>query len=186
MTRCRVDINTLHSEASKGDPKAVEELFVILSSRFRMFAHHRIRNKTDAEEVVQEALMTIYKEYGHVTFTTSFSAWACKVLDNRVLNYFRKKQRESQRIEPENDSTVDSTKSPTGINPDLRRKLLDCLRKVCQSNIRYARILNLHYLGYKTDEISVRMNVRPPTLYSALSKARTMLETCLEMGDTKT
>ena len=180
-----MDINTLHSEAGKGDPKAVETLFEVLSSRFRMFAHHKIRNKNDAEEVVQEALMTIYREYGGITFTTSFSAWACKVLDNRVLDYLRRKQREGRRIEPGTDATADSIRRPVEANPDLRRKLLDCFQKVCQRNIRYARILNLHYLGYKTGEICERLDVKQETLYSALSKARTMLETCLEKGDVK-
>ena len=180
-----MDINSLHSKAGEGDRKAVEELFVVLSSRFRLFAHHKIRNKTDADEVVQEALMAIYKEYGSITFTASFSAWACKVLDNRILDYLRRKQRESKRIEPGFDGTADSLKRPLGTNPDLRRKLLDCLQKVCRKNIRYARILNLHHLGYKTDEICARMTMKPATLYSALSKARSMLETCLEKGDTK-
>ena len=57
-----VDINTLHSNACDGDQQAVEELFEVLTSRFRLFAHHKIRNKADVEEVVQEALMTIHAE----------------------------------------------------------------------------------------------------------------------------
>jgi RNA polymerase sigma-70 factor (ECF subfamily) len=180
-----VDINTLHSVACKGDRQAVEELFEVLSSRFRLFVHHKIRNRTDAEEVVQEALMTVYAEYNRITFRASFSAWACKVLDNRILNYLRKKQRESQRIDRGVNLRPNSMAASVGADPDLRRRLLDCLQKLCKRNIRYARILNLHYQGYKTGEICSRMNVKQETLYSALSKARSMLENCLEKGDLK-
>jgi len=58
-----VDINALHSAASRGDSQAEERLFEGLSARFRLFVRQRIRNQADAEEVVQETLMTIYKEY---------------------------------------------------------------------------------------------------------------------------
>jgi RNA polymerase sigma-70 factor (ECF subfamily) len=178
-----VNINKLHGDACRGDRQAAEELFEVISSRFRLFTHHKIRNKTDAEEIVQEALMTIYAEYNKITFRTSFFAWALKVLDNRILNYLRKKKRESQRFGPEINWNQESLDKSIETDPDLKRQLLLCLQKICQRNIRYARILNLHYQGYKTDEICNRMNIKPETLYSALSKARSMLEGCLEKGD---
>ena len=178
-----MNINKLHLNACGGDSKAIEELFEVLTSRFRLFAHHKIRNRVDAEEVVQEALMTVYAEYNAITFKTSFSAWACKVLDNRILNYLRKKQRESKRLEPGIDAASDAPESGGVNNPDLKRRLLDCLQKLCRRNLRYARILNLHYQGYSTGEICKRIVVKPETLYSALSKARALLETCLEKGE---
>lgn len=180
-----MDINILYDNACQGDRQAVEELFEVLSSRFRLFAHHKIQNRAEAEEVVQEALTTIYAEYGKITFSTSFSAWACKVLDNRVLNYLRKKQRESQRIDHEVSQSPDLIKAHAGANPDLKRKLLNCFQRVCRRNLRYARIMNLHYQGYKTAEICDRIKVKPETLYSALSKARSMLENCLDKGEVK-
>ena len=70
-------------------------------------------------------------------------------------------------------------------DPDLKRRLLGCLQKICRQNVRYARILNLHYQGYKTGEVCGRMDVRPATLYSVLSRARSMLEDCLEKGDVR-
>ena len=178
-----MDINTLHSVACKGDKRAIDELFAVLTSRFRMFARHKIKNGQDAEEIVQEALVAISAEYNNITFTTSFNAWACKVLDNRMLDYFRKKKRENKRFDKSAIPDSDSMATEMRANPDLKRKLKECLHKICRKNIRYARILNLHFLGYKTDEICGNMDVKPATLYSALSKARSMLEICLEKGD---
>lgn len=150
-----------------------------------MFARQRIRNRGDAEEVVQEALMTIYAEYKSITFNASFSAWAYKVLNNRILNSLRKKQHESQRI----DESICPKSVPSEVDvngaSDLKRRLLDCLQRIGDRNIRYARILNLHYQGYRTDEICDRLKVIPETFYSILSRARTLLEVCLEKGDLK-
>ena len=180
-----VDINALHADACRGNRRAEEKLFKILSSRFRLFAYHKIRNKADVEEVVQETLMTVHLNYNKIAFKTSFIAWACKVLDYRILSYIQKKRRESRRIDGGITNNAGSLEESINVNPDLKRRLLDCLQKICRRNLRYARILNLHYLGYKTDEICGRMSVKPETFYSALSKARSMLENCLERGDAK-
>ena len=185
MQGARVDINVLHSNACGGDPQAVDELFEVLSSRFRLFAHQKIRNRVDAEEVVQNALMTVYREYNRMTFTTSFSAWACKVLDNRILGYFRTRKRESMRLDPQVSQNLESLKTGAVTDPGVKRKLLSCLRRLCRRNIRYARVLLLHYQGYKTKEICSRMNMKPETFYSALSKARAMLEDCLESPEVR-
>lgn len=178
-----LDINSLHKKACLDKNLYKDQLFEVLSSRFRLFANHKIQDKADAEEIVQEALMTIHAEYNKIEFHTSFSAWACKVLDNRLLNYYQKKKRENQRINREISDNPDFLNKHADTDPGLKRKLLDCFQKVCRRNIRYARILNLHYQGYKTEEISSRMEMKPATLYSGLSKARAMLEKCLQNGD---
>jgi RNA polymerase sigma factor (sigma-70 family) len=178
-----LDINNLHKKACLDDNRAKEKLFEVLSSRFRLFANHQIQDQVDAEEIVQEALMTIYSQFDKIEFHTSFSAWACKVLDNRLLNYYQKKKRENKKLNREIGDNQDLHDKRTDTNPDLKRKLLDCFRRVCKRNMRYARILNLHYQGYKTEEISSRMSMKPATLYSGLSKARAMLEQCLQNGD---
>ena len=175
----------MHNNACKGDQRDIEELFEALTSRFRLFAHHKIRNRVDAEEVVQEALVTVYAEFKTTDFTVSFSAWAIKVLDNRILAYIQRKKREGRKIDYRIGEGQIAEVDSHGSNPDLKRRLLDCLRKLCRRNMRYARILNLHYLGYETGEICEKTSVRPETLYSALSKARSMLERCLETGDLK-
>ena len=121
-----MDLNTLHSAACTGDDRAVERLFEVLSSRFRLFAHHKIRNRADAEETVQKALMSIAAEYGNITFSTSFAAWACKVLDNRILDYLRRRQRESKRTAPGINGNPESMQLGVSTDPNLKRRLLGC------------------------------------------------------------
>ena len=179
-----LDINSLYLKAKKGDIDAENELFLSLSVRFRHFADHRIWNDTDAEEVTQEALMTISKEYKNLEVKTSFEAWAYKVLDNRILKYIQSRKRKKDKTE--NVSDRDVTKA-AAINPDLdlKRRLIDCLRKLGGINTRYARILNLRYQGYDSDEICARMDISISNLYTTLSRARSLLEYCLQTGKIK-
>jgi len=180
-----VDINALYSVASRGDHQAEERLFEGLSARFRLFVRQRIRSQADAEEVVQDALMTIYKEYRGIDYTTSFSAWAYKVLDNRILGCIQKRKRENGRIETGANRDAVQVEARDSSTPGLKQRLLECLQKIGSRNIRYARILNLHYQGYRTNEICDRLSMKPETFYSILSRARSLLEICLEKGDVK-
>ena len=177
-----MNINDLYIEACSGDQAAEGELFKTLSARFRLFARQRIRDRLDCEEVAQEALKTIFEEYRKITFTASFAAWAYKVLDNRIL---ASRQR-SQRLSRRESYSMDDYDPPGGgadsVNPILKRKLQECLHEVARSNTRYARALNLHYQGYGTDEICLRIKVKQNTFYSILSRARSLLEACLNKG----
>lgn len=177
------DITTLQAAARRGNSRAEEELFGLLSARFAYFTHRRIWSRDDAEEVVQEALAVIAKEYKTVEFTESFAAWAYKVLDNRILNFIRSKQREKRN----RDQMAEERSDNFGNAPDLslKSRLLECLKKVAGANQRYARILNLHYQGFKTNEICDRLSLKPNNCYVVLARARAMLRTCLEEGEVR-
>jgi RNA polymerase sigma factor (sigma-70 family) len=175
-----LDINVLHEKARSGDVEDVNRLFGFLTVRFRYLATLRLGNEADAEEVAQEALMVISKEYKEVVIESSFAAWALKVLENRILNFLRSKTIRQRKLEQrvETGDIPDGHHSNPG--PDLKGRLLDCLRKLCEWNPRYARILNLHYQGFTTDEICDKMKITPGNFYVILSRARSQLQACLD------
>jgi RNA polymerase sigma factor (sigma-70 family) len=180
-----VNINELHQICLNGGQESEKQLFESLTARFRIFARQRIYNDADAEEVVQEAMVTICREYRRMEFETSFAAWAYKVLDNRILACLSARKRRADRethIEQDRDEVGPTAPSAESA---LKARLLGCLRKVGGVNRRYARVLNFSYQGYRVDEICRRMDVKASTLYSLLSRARKMLETCLDKGDVK-
>ncbi len=117
-----------------------------------------------------------------MTFTASFAAWAYKVLDNRILASRQRSQRQAQRLSHSPENSDPPGPGLGTADPVLKRKLQDCLRLVARSNTRYARALNLHYQGYETDEICRRLDTKQNTFYSILSRARSLLETCLKKG----
>jgi len=174
-------INTLHRAAQNGDSNAEGALFALLSARFRYFAEHKIESRDDAEEIVQEALKTILDKYRDIEFTTSFAAWAYKVLDNKILAYFRRSTVQRERMKGSTDA--DETPVMTVEETALERQLLECLRKLHAANRRHARVLNLHYLGFTVEEICRRVDVTRNNLYSLLHRARARLADCLETGD---
>jgi len=178
-----VNIDHLYENLCHGDKTAEGELFRHLTERFRLFAELKVRDKMDAEEVVQNAVMVIARKYRAIEFETSFAAWAHKVLSNEILKYYRTKAYHDDLF-----MRVELESSPSALwnpDPDFKRRLLECIRKLCDANIRYARTLNLKYQGFDIDDICRKLKVTTENLYVILSRARSLLKLCLEKGDIK-
>lgn len=175
-----LDINSLENIARQGDHAAEEKLFQHLSESFQLFVRQKIWSKQDSEEIVQEALATIAQKHKSVGFETSFAAWAYRVLQNKINDYYRAKRRRESRFE----YSLETGSSAGTWNPDpeLKRRLLDCLKQVSLANIRHAEILHLHYIGYAIVDICETLGLTRNAAYILLSRARTMLKSCLEKG----
>ena len=175
-----MDIDALYNDARSGNQKARAELFEILSVRFAVIAKHRIWSDSDAEDVVQEALTTIAERFEEIEIALSFRAWAHKVLDNKVLSSYKAKQARMSR--EDSAEPIEQIASSKEIDPNLEAALIKCLSKVSSVSVNYARILNLCYQGYKTDEICDRLGVTANYFYVILFRARSLLKQCLENG----
>ena len=178
-----MDINALYTDACQDDKVAENRLFTHLTVSFRMFLQQRITNDSDVEEIVQDALVTIADKYREIVIEKSFAAWAYKVLNNKFLDYLKSKRVRKNKQGPMPEGEVAA--ADWVIDPALKDALLDCLRKINGANSNHARILNLHYQGFSTTEICRRCGLTPNYFYVTLSRARAMLEICLEKGDLK-
>jgi RNA polymerase sigma factor (sigma-70 family) len=174
-------INALYDEARNGDKADEDRLFHSLSVSFRLFVRQRVRDEQDGYEIVQEALMIIARKYRQIDIQTSFSAWAYKILEHILLRHYRSKHTREKVFSSASDGNVPLASWKP--DPTLKSRLLDCLRKVSKARVRHARILTLHFQGYSTKEICGKLDISSNNFYAMLSRARKMLETCLEKGD---
>jgi RNA polymerase sigma factor (sigma-70 family) len=174
-------INNLYERARTGDSLAEAEMFKKLADRFWAIAHHRVWDKEEAEELVQNALATVISEYRQIEISSSFSAWAHKVLENKFLAYIQTRRRQHGReISLESSKHISNDLMP---DPVLKMRLLNCLKQVSRANRRYARILNLHSLGFKRAEICEKLGMTMVQSYVVMSRARAMLKKCLDKGE---
>lgn len=174
-------INELHKLVLSGDKEAENLLFKNLSDSFLIFAQHRLWDRADSEEIVQETLMTITAKYKEIKFETSFSAWSYKVLENKLMSFHRTKKSREEKIRQLTEKNMTSPNWTP--NPTLRLKLRECLQAISKYSSRYARIINLSYQGFDTDEICVKLKTERGNVYNLLSRTRRLLRTCLEKGD---
>ena len=176
-------MSDLLDRARNGDKTAEKQLFEILHVRFAYLAKRRIRNKDDAEDVAQEACMTILEKYKTEVFTKGFDPWAYGVLRMKVGNYLQDKDRRRSRMVAESAAEESGATGGSSSGTDIRQKLIDCLNRLVRINRRYGRALNLVHQGYRTDEICNRLSMSRNYLYVTLNRARSMLRMCLETGE---
>ena len=81
----------LLERALVGDKEAEKELFQYLFVRFKLFAKQKGRGVQDAEDIAQEACVTILEKYKSQSFTAGFEAWAYGVLRMKIGNFLQKK-----------------------------------------------------------------------------------------------
>lgn len=176
-----MNINSLHAAVLRGENCAEKKLFETLTDNFLMFVQHKIWNKQDAQEIVQDTVTTIASKYRGVEFEVSFAAWSYRILQNKILHYYRTKKYEAERFSP--DFGQGNTAPGDSVDLELRMKLLDCLKEISALNLRHARILNLSYQGYGVAEICDRLSLTEGNCYKLLSRARTALRKCLRIGE---
>jgi RNA polymerase sigma factor (sigma-70 family) len=172
------DVNSLAAEAKAGNKEAEKTLFECLGARFRLILHHDVRNKEDVEDLVQEALAAVARDYLTTEYRESFAAWVSQVLRNRMLMYYRTRQQDRTRHAPIEVGQLNVAGNQ--VSPELTATLSECMKKICVVNKRYARILALSFQGFGIDEICQRLGVTTTNAYSILSRARTALAGCLD------
>ena len=116
------DLNALYHMAKQGDAAAEKALFDGLSAGFRAFARRRCWGEEDYEDVVQDALAVMSREYAGLEITASFAASAYKVLKNRMLTVERT-QRFRSRLKIPMAEPIELL-SAESVEPDLGRRLL--------------------------------------------------------------
>ncbi len=183
MIEYPLSINRLYEMASGGDKNAEKRLFEKLHERFQYIVQQKVTDSQDAEEIVQESMMVVARKYKGINFRVSFTSWAYKVLENRILFFYRTKGRRQRKMA----SIIAEQGHAAVVNPDpiLRNELLECLKKVNEVNVRHARILNFVHQGFTVEQICRIMKISRNNAYIILSRARTMLKKCLEKGAIK-
>ncbi len=174
------NIQTVFSQAKKGDKKAEKHLFEYFRVRFLIIAKLRIGGN-DAEDLVQDTCLTIIEKLREKRLPPNIDAWALSILRNNIGNYYQR-QSVRNRVNVNLDVETIGTKYKTpNHNPSLYANLLSCIKKLILSNKLYARALILVYQGYKTDEICKRLSINPGHLYVILGRSRSQLKQCLEL-----
>lgn len=88
------------NKKSMSNPTHSPETWVeIFGDDLYRYALSRLRNKHDAEDVVQETLIAAYKNRDQFTGTGPFPAWLNGILKRKIIDHFRKSNRERTNVE---------------------------------------------------------------------------------------
>jgi len=148
-------IDELLDRALAGDKTAENKLFSNLNARFLSITQHRICNPQkdgdeitrDAEDIVQETLEILYRNFKQVKFSAGFLQYAFGILRNKIGDYFRKKEREEVMKRPiEAGELVNGEQPEDIIDADELRELI--IKVLTKTNFESQRIIYALMEGY--------------------------------------
>ena len=178
--------NTEAAEAREQfEREAMQHLDALYRTALRM-----TRNPSDAEDLVQDALVRAYRFYDRFEQGTNFRAWLFKILTNTYINSYRRKQGRPQ--ESSLEDTEDfflynqiSSDAPDAVNDvedtvldrlsaDEIQRAIDQLPPQFRTTVQLADVEGLSYA-----EVAEATNVAKGTVMSRLFRGRRLLQRAL-------
>lgn len=150
-----------------------QALFNLYAPNFMSICLRYASNSMEAEDMMQEGFIAIFKNIGQFNNTGSFGGWMKRVIINAALMLLRKNKLRFNEIDDYSNNNNVSIEAYTYSNlgeEDLM-KLINNLPK------GYRVVFNLNIIeGYNHDEIATMLDIKPATSRSQLVKARKMLQ----------
>ena len=166
----------LIEECKKNDAKAQAELYKIFAPKLYGVCLKYCSNKSLADDLFQEAFITIFNKIHQFEHKGSFEGWTKRITINTVLQHF-KKQKFHQEI---NDNLiVDEVEEFEIENESLNLNYL--LELIQELPNQYRLVFNLYVLdGYSHSEIAEALKISEGTSKSNLSRAKQLLRKKIE------
>ena len=179
----------LIKRSQKGDVEAFEELIRDYKKIAFNIALRILKNKEDAEDISQEALIKAYSSIDRFNMKSTFKTWLYRIVVNSCLDFKRKRSLATYSLdEPIKTQTSevkmqieDNKNNPDVIfEKELNSKMV--LEAVNQLEYDFKTIIILRDIqGFSYQEISEILSCNPGTVKSRLNRARKKLKTVLEI-----
>ncbi len=171
-----MELSELFVNARNGEKNSEKVLFSFLFVRFTLLVK-RTFTTPEAEDIAQDACVTILEKYEELADDCNYSAWAYKILRNKIGNHIQKRNTYNKHLT--NHNKVEYLSDASTSDPTLKYHIEVCLRKLLTANRRYFDILMMSVDGYDTDDICDKYDIKPGYLYVILNRCRTQLINCL-------
>ncbi len=162
-------------------PDPAEEFVFLLARHERMLRSYifaLITHPQDADDVLQEAKVRMWRAFGQFQAGTNFAAWSRKVAFHQVLSYRKRRKRDRLDFSDEFINSVAGEQEASADHFEQREKLLQtCIAKLPED---HREVLHLRYThGLSLEAMADRLKRTVAALYRQLSRVRHVLHECV-------
>jgi RNA polymerase sigma factor (sigma-70 family) len=156
----------------EGDRRMQEELYRRFSPRMYAVCLRYAGNSEEAEDILQEGFIKVFKKLESFRGEGSFEGWVRRIFVNTAIEHFRRK-RYLQPVTEKEENTIEG-KSLSALD-GLAEK--DILALVQQLSPGYRTVFNMYVVeGYTHKEIGDMLGISEGTSKSQLSRAKVILQ----------
>jgi RNA polymerase sigma-70 factor (ECF subfamily) len=167
----------LLSRCIKKDRNAQYLLYEKYSKKIFGVCLRYAKNNTDAEDILQEGFIKVFKYLKDYSGKGSFDGWIRRIMITTALNFYKKKNLLNKDIDPENAYFTNPFNNEV-VSTMSHEELLVMVRELPYG---YQTVFNLNTIeGYSHKEISKIMNISVNTSKSQLSRAKNSLRKKIE------
>lgn len=168
----------LAERAGDGDVAAFETLARRHGPLMRAYSRRLMSSAAEADDVVQESLITAWKEIGNLRDGTAVKAWLMRIVGHRAVDAGRR--RKSHGNIADQPDTIDKTPGPeqSAVIKSAQQALSQALARLPQEQ-RRCWVLK-EYGGQSYEEIAQTLGISATSVRGRLARARTTLVTELE------
>jgi RNA polymerase sigma factor (sigma-70 family) len=176
-TANNLEIDSLLIRCLQNDRSAQFGFYEKYSKRVFGICLRYAKNNTDAEDILQEGFIKVFKYLKDYSGKGSIEGWMRKIMITTALNYYKKKNLLNKDVDPEN-TRVSLPNDYEVLSNMTHKELLVLIR---QLPCGYQTVFNLNTIeGYSHKEISKIMNISVNTSKSQLSRAKNSLRKKIE------
>jgi RNA polymerase sigma factor (sigma-70 family) len=177
----RAILESLLSRTAQGDARAFAELYARTSSRLFGVCLRMLRQRSDAEEVLQEVFVTVWRRARDFDSTVaSATTWLVTLTRNRAIDRLRQHRARAPLEAIDFDNLADERVGPPAHAEASQEyaRLRGCLESL-EPKDRYS-IREAFYSGATYKELAERSQQPLGTMKSRIRRALAQLRTCLE------
>jgi RNA polymerase sigma-70 factor, ECF subfamily len=164
----------------QGDRAAFEELVRLTHRRVYSLAYRLVRDRSDAEDVSQEAYLRIFRGLAGFRKEAAFETWMYRIVTNCAMSHLRRRGRFGDLLRDEegpDQATPDRAQELTVERDELSRGLA-----ALPEGQRVAVLLKDVY-GLSVREIATELGIEEGAVKVRVHRARRKLKELLENGD---
>jgi RNA polymerase sigma-70 factor (ECF subfamily) len=171
-----MNIAQLVTEAKQGNTAAQQLLFTLLADKMLLVCRRYVKNREDAEEVLQDGFYKFFKNLPGFQYMgdAALVGWLKKIMINECLMLLRKKNVFRMVAET---AAEDIPLQEDALN---RLSAAEIINLIMQLPVGYRTVFNLHVVeGMEHGEIARLLGIAEGTSKSQLSKAKSLLQKML-------
>src|SRR6195952_294916 len=167
----------LVKQCLQGNRKAQEQLYAGYAERMLGVCYRYTKSMSDAEDVLQEGFIKIFRNLHQFNGTGELGAWVRRIMVNTAINYLKSESRYQYDL----SFTEKGLHPVSDENPELRMNAKELADLIRQLPAGYQTIFNMHAVeGYTHVEIGKILGIHEGTSKSQYARARALLISWLE------